>query len=827
MKHAKLLLSAVVLASFSTSMFAQTSGTYYLYDAANKLFLSRGCNWGAEASPDKYGTPFVWDSAAGTFSPYDWNGTVYLNDGVYVDGGTAVVWTSTASGDGYILSANGKYMTHATGSLGEYATMTTDASAATVWQFMSKADHDSIVAAYPSDNKVSVMATAGLTGSTAADFDATLANYTSTVVNTLDPNLYTWTQPNSRNGANATVPREVWSGHGVFTYSLSNLKPGIYKVSVPAFYRDGGFAFCNTLAAEADPYYVSTAYVKANNEEARIKAWAEDRVLTSDPNSIDQAKAAFDAGKYVNEVYTCVGSDSVMSLTVAVPSWQDDCWFIFGNTTLTYYSDQIAAEDAAAIIAKAQELQQQTMEAALKTTLETTLAAFQSNNSISNYNALSDAVNAAQTSVNAYTSAKAALDGRAQLVDANNFYTAEALDSYYTTPKAKYDAGTLTTAEALALNNPYAVTAYKGETQTNTFLGTAFGVSDYSGVPYLNTWSEEGDEDGSNFLVPFYEYWTSDANSLGDKVLTGSVSGLEPGVYAVSADVRVGISTSKSAPAVGITMDANGGNPVTITGTQIGSTVRYLDNYTVYGTVSRDGVLNVNFNVSGTNVSWLAFQNLKYEKANVIEMDETAAYTPVEATGVVNLYRTIVADVWNTLVLPFDVTADQVKAAFGSDVQVSAYSNTDGDNVNFTATDVITANVPVLIKAAAGTSFSFEGVTVVPGTPQTTGVNWNFVGTYAPATAIPAGGYMFQNNQIFKSDGTADTYYMNGFRAYLAPASASAAKPVLNINGIATAINAVVGGVDEAGNVYNITGQRVAKSYKGIVIKNGKKIINK
>lgn len=82
MKHVKLLLSAALMATVSTGMNAQTDGTYYLYDAANKVFLSRGCNWGTEASADLYGTPIVWNSADGSIRPYDWNGTVYMNDGV-------------------------------------------------------------------------------------------------------------------------------------------------------------------------------------------------------------------------------------------------------------------------------------------------------------------------------------------------------------------------------------------------------------------------------------------------------------------------------------------------------------------------------------------------------------------------------------------------------------------------------------------------------------------------------------------------------------------------------------------------------------------------
>jgi len=86
---------------------------------------------------------------------------------------------------------------------------------------------------------------------------------------------------------------------------------------------------------------------------------------------------------------------------------------------------------------------------------------------------------------------------------------------------------------------------------------------------------------------------------------------------------------------------------------------------------------------------------------------------------------------------------------------------------------------------------------------------------------------MFQNDKLYKSDGNSSIYYINGLRAYLAPTTVSGAKPMLYINGTPTAIDQVIGNTDKDGNVYNIAGQRVTNAYKGIVIKNGKKNINK
>lgn len=255
----------------------------------------------------------------------------------------------------------------------------------------------------------------------------------------------------------------------------------------------------------------------------------------------------------------------------------------------------------------------------------------------------------------------------------------------------------------------------------------------------------------------------------------------------------------------------------------------YLDNYTVYGTADSEGTLTVNFKVAGTNANWLSFQNLKYEEATVTALDENSDNTIADASDAyVTLNRSFSTEYYNSLVLPFSLTADQVTAAFGEGTTVYSYSNTDGDNINFaTSTTGIAANTPVLIKTATtSTSFAFSNVNLVNATPTAAGKNWNFVGSYNAKTVIPAGAYEMYNNNLYKSDGTS-SYFTKGFRAYIAPAAATSAKPMLTIDGVATSIDKVITNIDKEGNLYNLAGQRVSKNTKGIVIKNGKKVINK
>ena len=791
----------------------------------------------------KFGIPLVLANQSDgsvTLHPADWNGTGYIHiekdKAMYTDNPHASHWTLEASGDGYVIkSDSATYVKLNAGNLGYYLNAVEKSAAnGTVFTLKTPAEYKTIVDAYPTANYSSVSTSAGWTG----DFLTTLASKTATVVKDLGPNDYTWTKSCNRSDANSSSPREVYQGAGNFKTQLTGLQKGVYKVAVHAFERASSNAFCasldNTIA------YNSVSYIEANGEQARVKGWAEDRVSDINPNSVTEAGSAFTNGKYLNEVYAYVGDEGTLDLKVAVPDWQGSHWFIFGNTTVTYYSDLTDAQKTV-LINTAESVGNLAMNADVKTALTTALTNFKASATLDTYNTLSSAVTDAENSANAYASAKTALDNREKLYENNNFITADAYKTYYTEPLAKYEARTLTTDEANAINNPYAISGWHTDANTNKYMGSAYGITGYDGtVPYVNTWSTEGESDGSNFKVPFYEYFASDANSkdkdakavaLSANSFSTTVSGLTSGtVYKVSVDMRSLIIKGGSAPVNGISLDVNGITKQ-VTGNQIGNKNFYIDYCTVYAKADADGKLKVTVNVAdGTNVGWLSFQNLKYEEATVTALDENSDNTIADASDAyVTLNRSFSTEYYNSLVLPFSLTADQVTAAFGEGTMVYSYSNTDGDNVNFaTSTTGIAANIPVLIKTATkSTSFAFPNVDIVNNaTPTAPGKNWNFVGSYNAKTVIPADAYEMFNNTLYKSNGT-DSYFIKGFRAYIAPAAVTSAKPMLTINGVATSIDKVITNIDKDGNLYNLAGQRVSKNAKGIVIKNGKKIINK
>jgi len=819
------------------------------------VFLSRGATYGTEATVDKYGLCIHYDTGTKYLSFIDWaNTTAFIDpeNGVYTDGtGKKTTIEFIESGSGYILKVTamgtgtaleGKYLRHDGTSLGEHVYMVDDIDQATVWTLKTKAEHDAILATYTNDNITSVISKSGVSA-TVDDFATILKNSYKTVdvSSKINNTGFTWTKVDRNGGAVNTTAVETYEQSGVWSQSVTGLEKGLYKVTFHGLDRYGSYADVTTQGNNG--YENVTSFVRANDEDVLMPSWYSEHTGTSYPDKVSEAQAAFNAGKYEKSVYTYVADDGKLDITVNIPSFKGSRWVIFNNWSLTYYTDQMSTEDANAIIAEAQEVEQQTMETSVLQTLTTALEQFQSVNTIAAYNTLNEALTAAKASVKAYADAAEKLEAMQKIVAENTFVTKAAKDNYqnvYDTNKAKYDARTLTTAETSALENPYTVTGWRASNTVDDYLISSWNVQPMTWSDYhVNTWSVEGNSDGTNFKVPFIEYWVSNGEVLGAKTMTATMTaadGIEANaLYKVSAWVRTRQTDKKTADLSKITANVGDGTAVQMDATEQTVGVYALKHITVYGYADAEANLKFNINVAAeSNINWLAWQQVCVETAQPTLLDETSKeeVVPVE-TAPVLLKRTFLAGAWNTLVLPFDLSMEEIKSAFGEDTKVVAFSDdaADASLVHFKDADEIKANVPVLIKVSTSDSeFTFNDVTLNFGTPVANGENgnWNFVGTYQAGTKVPENAYELYNNKWYLSRGT-DKYVINGFRSYIAPASTTASAKGLTVvvGDNATAIDNIVSEVTEDGTVYNIAGQRVGNNQKGIVIKNGKTVLVK
>lgn len=310
-------------------------------------------------------------------------------------------------------------------------------------------------------------------------------------------------------------------------------------------------------------------------------------------------------------------------------------WMGIDNVSLKYFgevSGDYALELYKSTKAAAEALLGEKMAPEAKAALEAALAAEVDETSeealIAAEAALQAAITSANASINFYASNKAAIDAMFALMNSTNVYTAEAFAAYSAKAEdflAQYEAGTLTAT----VDNPAAIHGWHASVDYDDLLLSAFGVKDYDTDLYINTWSVEGDTDGSEFKVPFFEYWTGDANSLAATTKTATVTGLEAGKkYEVSAWVRTRAKNGVAAvDATGITLSVGAGDSVDVTeGAVVGGSQFAHAVYTAVGAADENGNLTINFNVlADNNVSWLSFKNIKYADYNPAKEEFMAA----------------------------------------------------------------------------------------------------------------------------------------------------------------------------------------------------------
>lgn len=215
-------------------------------------------------------------------------------------------------------------------------------------------------------------------------------------------------------------------------------------------------------------------------------------------------------------------------------------------------------------------------------------------------------------------------------------------------------------------------------------------------------------------------------------------------------------------------------------------------------------------------------------------MDEAVDYTPVTASDVtVTLKRTIAANKWSTIVLPFAMTNSQLKAAFGDDVKLAQFTAASSSALTFSAATELSANEPYMIYVSSDVSGekTIENVDIASATPTKTISGVNFVGTYSKVN-IPAVAYFVSNNNPVYNQAESSKRTIKPFRAYFT--GIAAPSPGAPLQFIFDEETTGIAHVDVDGNIsveegvfYNLSGQRVIQPTRGLYIVNGKKVVIK
>ena len=214
----------------------------------------------------------------------------------------------------------------------------------------------------------------------------------------------------------------------------------------------------------------------------------------------------------------------------------------------------------------------------------------------------------------------------------------------------------------------------------------------------------------------------------------------------------------------------------------------------------------------------------------------------------IKLKRALKYGGWNSVCLPFDMSATEINEAFGDGTlveELSSASNAGGAcTLSFVgSTDGIKAGVAYLVKPgkqSLPTVLSFTGKTLtsdvnpsaedkdISGSNATICLQGTYVRQLLEGNDANGGLYFTQSDKIYKV-GENSRIIMNGFRCFIKtsePDALSAARIIHN-DGTTTDLRLVeVGSTANGGHIYNIQGMQMAEpAGRGVYIKNGRKYV--
>ena len=252
------------------------------------------------------------------------------------------------------------------------------------------------------------------------------------------------------------------------------------------------------------------------------------------------------------------------------------------------------------------------------------------------------------------------------------------------------------------------------------------------------------------------------------------------------------------------------------------------------------------------------------EEFLVLDEDETLDDSRNLTKATMVFHRTFTTDKWNSLILPVNMNADQVKAAFGAEAKVARFSRLQNKWIYFnmqTENDLlIKKNVPYIIKptkepTAVNRNYNVGGektkhinglvytVTGIGYTDQTATLKYEdkentngmiHYGSYEKPTVVPADSYILHNSGDMVHTAV-EHKNIKSYRTWLretTPSGETLQMRVEQNDGPSTGIKVIEETAKNANAVYNVNGMRMNSSNtnnlpKGVYIINNKKVVIK
>lgn len=257
-----------------------------------------------------------------------------------------------------------------------------------------------------------------------------------------------------------------------------------------------------------------------------------------------------------------------------------------------------------------------------------------------------------------------------------------------------------------------------------------------------------------------------------------------------------------------------------------------------------------------------------YDDLLVLDEDKTLAVTKSYTGAKMLLHRTFTKNAtndkkgWNSIILPVDMTAAQVKEAFGEGVQMAEFDRLENNWIKFSTVDVaadgvvLHKNTPYIIyptKEPLGNySYTIDGVTkILDGHVYVAnGINYDdqtsnlahtvngggmtYTGSYSNPTTVSEDSYMFSKGDLIH---TKKTHDVKAYRCWLKDDMHTGKMLMFSINGNGidgtTGIRVIEENKQNTNTgIYNLGGVRmntnnVDKLPKGVYVVNNKVVVKK
>lgn len=273
------------------------------------------------------------------------------------------------------------------------------------------------------------------------------------------------------------------------------------------------------------------------------------------------------------------------------------------------------------------------------------------------------------------------------------------------------------------------------------------------------------------------------------------------------------------------------------------------DNIKVYGLA-----LGSDINEDGTSTDCP-------EEFLVLDEDETLDDNRSLTKATMVFHRTFTTKKWNSLILPVDMTADQVKAAFGANAKIARFNRLKDKWIYFDmqAENNLHKNVPYIIKPTKeptavnrtynvggentkhinGLVYTVTGI-VYEGLPNLQQEDIKFTsgmthyGSYTNPTVVPADSYILHRSGDMVHTAV-EHKNIKSYRTWLretTPSGETLQMRVEQNDGPSTGIKVIEETAKNANAVYNVNGMRMNSSNtdnlpKGVYIINNKKVVIK